>query len=65
MFVKVKQALVESKVDSALKALQYDIWMHNYSLVSILSNKLLNMKGEKIARMKSIGPACLTLFIIT
>ena len=55
IFVKVKDTLVEAKVDSTLKAIQYEVWKHN---ASITSNKLFDMKDAKISRLRNIGPAC-------
>lgn len=55
IFVKVKDTLVEARVDSAVQGIQYDNWKHNSS---IISNKLFGMKAEKVLRLLNIGPAC-------
>ena len=58
MFVKVKDTLVEARVDSAMNAIRYQDWTLNASTASIMSNKLLSMKSEKITQMRNTGPTC-------
>ena len=58
MFVKVKDALIENEVSSAVLAVKYDQWSLPQSPSTTVRNDLDKLKVKLIKRLKNQGSAC-------
>ena len=58
MFVKVKDALIENEVSSAVLAVKYDEWLLPQTPLAAVRNDLYKMKDKLIKMLQEQGSAC-------